>query len=55
MLILTRKVDEELSFRIEGGPEIIVRVLDIAHKRVKIGMDAPPEVRILRKELLDRA
>jgi carbon storage regulator len=50
MLVLTRKLYE--SIRI--GPDIVVHVTLIAGDTVRIGIDAPDDVKILRTELLDR-
>ncbi|MGQ9552842.1 MAG: carbon storage regulator CsrA [Anaerolineae bacterium] len=49
MLILTRKPGEAIV--ING--DIRVRVLSIEGERVKLGVDAPREVPVLRQELLD--
>ena len=50
MLVLTRKIDQGIV--ISGN--IYVRVLGVERDRVKIGIQAPIEVTILRQELLDR-
>ncbi len=50
MLILTRKIDQGII--IAGN--IIVRVLGVERDRVKIGIDAPKEIPVLRQELLER-
>ena len=50
MLVLTRKPGEALL--VNGGIEI--QVLEVKGKQVKLGVVAPPEVRILRKELYER-
>ena len=50
MLVLARRVGE--SIIIEGGIEITV--LSMEGNQVKIGIDAPKEVNIVRKELLKR-
>ncbi len=50
MLILTRRAGERLFFG-EGGNEIIVSVLSIRGGQVKIGVDAPDDVNILREEV----
>ncbi len=50
MLVLTRKPEETLV--INGN--IVVRILDVKRSHVKIGIDAPEDVHILRGELLDR-
>ncbi len=51
MLVLTRKVDE--SIVISGN--ITIKILGVERDRVKIGIAAPKEIIVLRKELLDRA
>lgn len=48
MLILTRKVDQGIF--ISGN--IVVRVLGIERDRVKIGISAPAEIKVMRQELL---
>lgn len=50
MLVLTRKIDQGIV--ISGN--IYIRVLGVERDRVKIGIDAPMEIPILRQELLDR-
>ncbi len=48
MLVLTRKIDEGIVI----GENVRVTVLSIQGSEVKIGIDAPKQVRILRSELL---
>jgi len=48
MLVVSRKVGEELKV----GDDIIVKVVDIDKNQVKIGIDAPKNVMILRMELV---
>ena len=48
MLILTRKVEQGIV--IDGN--IVVRVLAVDGERVKIGVDAPRSITVLRAELL---
>jgi len=50
MLILTRKPDQALII----GENIVVRVLGVAGGQVKIGIEAPREVTVLRDELHDQ-
>jgi carbon storage regulator len=50
MLILTRKTGEAMVI----GHDMRVEVLGVKGSQVKIGIQAPPEVRVLRDELLDR-
>ena len=47
MLVLSRKVGEKLVI----GDNITVVVSRVAGNRVTIGVEAPPEVRIVRGEL----
>ncbi len=47
MLILSRKEGE--SIRI--GPDILCQVMEISGKRVRIGIQAPAEIKIMRQEL----
>jgi carbon storage regulator len=49
MLVLGRKVNESVVI----GDEIVVTVLAVEGDRVKIGIDAPSHVRILRQELYE--
>lgn len=50
MLILTRRVDE----RILIGEDITLCVLDIEGNRVRLGLEAPKNVAILREEISSR-
>lgn len=47
MLVLTRKSGEGILI----GKDIMLRVLEIEGDRVKIGIDAPREMKVLRLEL----
>lgn len=50
MLILTRKLNEEIN--IDG--EITIKIISISDNQVKLGIEAPRDVQIVRKEVLDR-
>lgn len=50
MLILTRRVDE----RIFIGDNITLCVLDIEGNRVRLGLEAPKDIAILREEIHQR-
>lgn len=53
MLVLTRKVGEEVVLQLNGQ---VIRVVVVAlrdHNGVRLGFDARPEVRIDRKEVFD--
>ena len=47
MLILTRKRDGVIQI----GEDVFIRVMQTGRGSVKIGIEAPPHVRILRGEL----
>ena len=49
MLVITRKTGEGLRI----GENIRVTVVEIAKDRVKLGIEAPSDVRIIRNELFD--
>ncbi|MGN1102847.1 MAG: carbon storage regulator CsrA [Huintestinicola sp.] len=49
MLVITRKKDE--GFLI--GENIKITVVDVSGDRIKIGIDAPKDVKIIRNELYD--
>lgn len=48
MLILTRKLEQGII--IDG--QIVIRVLAIEGERIKIGVEAPRAISVLREELL---
>ncbi len=50
MLILTRKTGEKIRI----GDDIVLSVVEISKGVVKLGIDAPREVAILRQEVFDR-
>lgn len=50
MLVLTRRVGEELVI----GDNIVVKVLDIKGNQVRIGIEAPKEVSVVRSEILGK-
>jgi carbon storage regulator len=50
MLVLTRKVGEKIYL----GENIVVTVTAVSGQQVRLGFTAPPEVAILRNELVVR-
>ena len=50
MLMLTRKAGESITLRL-GAVVIVVSVTSCDRGRAKFGVEAPPEVLILRSEL----
>lgn len=49
MLILARRVDESIVI----GDEIIVSVVDIKGDQVKLGIEAPREIKVYRREVYE--
>ena len=49
MLVLTRKPGEKIRI----GDEIVLTVIEIKGNRIKLGIDAPTDVSIVRGELCD--
>ena len=51
MLVLSRKQNE----RIRVGDSVVVTVVRVSGDKVRIGIEAPADVRVLRDELEDEA
>jgi len=51
MLILTRAVGETITI----GHNIRVTILSIKGTQVRIGIEAPDDVRVLREEIVDKS
>jgi carbon storage regulator len=49
MLVLARKMDESIVI----GDNVIVKIISIDKGVVKLGIEAPPDITILRSELLE--
>ncbi len=50
MLVLTRKANEGILI----GSDVRITVVRVADGRVKLGIEAPEKVRLLREELAER-
>ena len=50
MLVLTRGLKQQIVI---GDQQITVTVLEVKGGRVRLGIEAPPEVAVRRKELVD--
>lgn len=48
MLVLTRKVEESIII----GDNVEIKILEIRKNSVKIGIIAPKEIKVLRKEVI---
>lgn len=49
MLVLTRKLDESIII----NDNIEVKIVEIKENTVKLGISAPKEIKILRKEIFE--
>ena len=52
MLVLTRKVDESLTLTLPDGSVIVITLTEVRGDNVRIGIDAPRDVTVLRSELI---
>ena len=50
MLVLTRRIGETVMI----GDEITVTILSVRGEQVRIGIDAPQEIKVHRQEVYDR-
>lgn len=50
MLILTRRVGEKLII----GDDVIVTILSLKGNQIRIGIDAPREIKVHRQEVYER-
>jgi carbon storage regulator len=49
MLVLTRKSDESIKI----GENVTITIVDISGGKVKIGVEAPKEIRVIRSEVYE--
>lgn len=47
MLVLTRKLNQKIHI----GEDVILTILEIRGNRIRVGIEAPNDVRVLRAEL----
>lgn len=50
MLVLTRKLDDVIQI---GDQRVTIRILQVQGGRVRLGIEAAPEVSIRRQELVE--
>ena len=48
MLVLTRKKDEGILI----GKDILITIIDIDKEKVRLGIEAPRDIRVIRQELI---
>ena len=51
MLVLSRRRDEAIVMRSRAGIEIRLLVVDVRGNKVRLGIEAPPEIEIVREEV----
>jgi carbon storage regulator len=49
MLVLTRKTDESIKI----GENVTITIVDVSGGKVRIGVDAPKSVRVIRSEVYE--
>lgn len=49
MLVLSRKQNEKIRI----GSNVVIKIVSISDNQVKIGIEAPPDVKILREEIYE--
>ncbi|MFM7129834.1 MAG: carbon storage regulator CsrA [bacterium] len=49
MLVLSRKMNESIVI----GDNIVITVVKVDRNTVRLGIEAPPEVKVFRQELLE--
>ncbi len=49
MLVLTRKVQEEIMI----GDDIVVKIIRVKGGAIRVGIEAPRNVRVMRSELTE--
>lgn len=50
MLVLTRKINEEIKI----GSDIIIKIISTSDSQIKIGIEAPKDIQILRGEVYEK-
>ncbi len=51
MLVLSRRDGEQITI----GDDVVIKVLGVAHGRVRVGIEAPREVPVRRGEIVDKS
>ena len=54
MLVLTRRPGESITIELQTGEQVEVAIQAQKGRRVRLGIDAPSDVTILREEVADR-
>lgn len=51
MLVLTRRTNQAIELRLETGETVRISVERLTRSRVALGIEAPPNVHVVRGEL----
>lgn len=51
MLVVSRQLDEEIVVDCGGGRIVVFKIVDIRSDKVRVGMKAPKDVGLYRREL----
>ncbi len=51
MLVLSRRIGERLILRKKNGEKVVITVADIRGRQVRIAIEAPRNIEIIREEL----
>lgn len=54
MITITRRIGESIIIETPAGEQMRVMVLSVDGIQVRLGIEAPAEVTVLREELVDR-
>ena len=54
MLVLSRKRDEKILLEVDGGEKIELTIVRIDNNKVRLGIEASDNTKILRSELVGR-
>lgn len=53
MLVLTRQKDEEIVFELSDKRLVIIVIVDIRGSKVRLGITAPKDIPVHRREIYD--
>jgi len=54
MLVMSRHRDQEIGFFLSNGTQIIITVINVRGCTVRLGVQAPDSVKVLRGELCEK-
>jgi len=54
MLVISRYRNEQVILTMPDGQQIVIMVVDVRGDRIRLGIQAPQNVSVLRKEIYDK-